>query len=461
MVFVLDAHQQPLMPCTEKRARLLLARQRAVVHRMFPFTIRLKDRLVATSALQTIRLKLDPGSKETGVAITLAGVHGTKVVFFGVVVHKVGITQRLTARRSVRRGRRARHTRYRPTRFLNRRRPPGWLPPSLTARVDQTLHVVARMRRALPVAALTVEDAAFDTQKLQNPEIRGVQYQQGTLLGYEIREYLLEKWGRRCAYCDTPNADFQLDHVFPKALGGSDRVSNLALACPACNLSKKHHPLASFLAQDPDRRRRAAHQATVYAGKDPRKRQERLRWEATRLERVQQQLQTPLHDAAFMNATRWRLAEALQATGLPVERSPGGRTKMQRIGHHLPKTHYYDALCVGPSTPAAFAHLPAYVQIWSATGRGTRKICGTDAYGFPIRHRDRHRVHFGFQTGDFVRADVLRGKYQGAWTGRLTTRARGDFVIKTPGQAVAVSHRACQMLQRKDGWAYAHQTRSA
>jgi hypothetical protein len=68
-VFVLDQHKEPLMPCSERRARLLLRRQRAVVHRLVPFTIRLKDRTCATSAVQPVVLKLDPGSKTTGVAL--------------------------------------------------------------------------------------------------------------------------------------------------------------------------------------------------------------------------------------------------------------------------------------------------------------------------------------------------------------------------------------------------------
>jgi hypothetical protein len=47
-------------------------------------------------------------------------------------------------------------------------------------------------------------------QKLENPEISGIAYQQGTLAGYELREYLLEKWGRKCAYCDATNVPLQI-----------------------------------------------------------------------------------------------------------------------------------------------------------------------------------------------------------------------------------------------------------
>jgi hypothetical protein len=57
------------MPCTEKRARQLLARGRARVHRLVPFVIRLTDRAEKTCALRPLRIKLDPGSKTTGLAV--------------------------------------------------------------------------------------------------------------------------------------------------------------------------------------------------------------------------------------------------------------------------------------------------------------------------------------------------------------------------------------------------------
>jgi 5-methylcytosine-specific restriction endonuclease McrA len=443
MVFVLDTHHQPLMPCSEKRARLLLERGRAVVHTIAPFTIRLKDRTRAASVLQPLRVKLDPGSKTTGVAMTREGAHGTQAIFFAEIVHKTIIKKRLHDRQIHRRSRRFRHTRYRPPRFQNRKRQAGWLPPSLEAGVDQTLHAVAQLRKRAPITDLSVEHVRFDTQKLQNPEISGVEYQQGTLLGYEIREYLLGKWHRRCAYCDTPEADFQLDHVFPQSRGGSDRVSNLALACPACNRSKGNQLLEDFLAQDPGRRRRAARYAPTAA------------WEATRLERIQRQLNTPLKDAAMMNATRWRLYEQLKATGLPVEGGSGGRTKKQRIEQHWPKEHYYDALCVGESTPAVFTRLPAYVQVWTAKGRGHRQMCRTDKYGFPIRHLSRQKQHFGFQTGDLVQAIIPQGKYTGTWPGRATVKASGQiFVATSHGIHPATAYRYCRVLQRGNGWTY-------
>ena len=157
-----------------------------------------------------------------------------------------------------------------------------------------------------------------------------------------------------------------------------------------------------------------------------------------------------------MNATRWALYRHLQTLGVPLEGGSGGRTKFQRIQHELPKEHYYDALCVGESTPSEFTAIPAYVQVWSAKGRGTRKMCNTDKFGFPKGHRQAKKEHFGFQTGDLVVANVPKGKYVGAWVGQVAVRASGCFDIKTDGKRIVqgVSHQYFRVLQRTDGWQY-------
>lgn len=428
MAFVLDKHKKPLMPCSEKRARQLLERGRAVIHKMAPFTIRLKDRTVDASGFQPLRVKFDPGSKITGMAITLEGAHGSQVIFFGEIVHKVGIKAKLDARRALRRGRRHRKTRYRKPRFQNRKRKAEWLPPSLAARVDQTCHALGKIRKLTPITQLSVEHVKFDTQKLENPEISGVEYQQGTLLGYEVREYLLEKWGRRCAYCGRHDIPLQVEHIVPKSRGGSSRISNLTMACAWCNQQKNNQTAAEF----------------GYPA-------------------IQAQARRPLRDAAMMNATRWRLYHQLKATGLPVEEGSGGRTKMQRIQLGFPKEHYFDALCVGASTPEQFTTLPAYVQVWQAKGRGNRQMCGTDAQGFPIRHRARRKVYFGFQTGDLVKAMIPKGRYTGTWTGRVLVRASGSFDISSGGRRVTQggSYKYCRIIQREDGWQYAQKLISA
>lgn len=232
-VFVLDTNRKPLTPCQSTIARKLLAAQKAAVFRLYPFTIILKKE-VKEKALP-IAIKIDPGSKITGLAL----VQAEKVIFGAELTHRgQAIKASLESRRSNRRNRRHRHTRYRQARFLNRTHPSGWLAPSLQHRVETTLTWVRKFIRLAPIGSIVQELVRFDLQQIENPEISGIEYQQGELAGYEVRQYLLEKWSRKCAYCGAENIPLQIEHIQPKAKGGTNRISNLCLACEKCNLKK-------------------------------------------------------------------------------------------------------------------------------------------------------------------------------------------------------------------------------
>ncbi len=433
-VFVLDRKGKALMPCTERRARLLLARGRARVHRVVPFVIRLVGRTADSCQFQPLRIKLDPGSKTTGMALvrdteevdasTGDVLRGAAVLNLFELVHRGRqISEALSARRAMRRRRRG-NLRYRAPRFLNRTRRAEWLPPSLQHRVDTTVAWVRRLMRWAPITSLSSELVRFDMQSIGNPEIVGVQYQQGTLAGYEVREYLLEKWGRACAYCDRRDVPLQIEHIVAKARGGSNRVSNLTLGCQPCNHKKAALPVEVFLAQDP-----------------------------RRLARILAQAMHPLKDAAAVNATRWVLANALKATGLPVELASGGRTRFNRMTLGVPKTHALDAACVGD-----VGHLRDWNQPTlqaKCSGRGSYQRTRLDRYGFPRGYLTREKQHFGFQTGDMVRAVVCAGKKAGTHTGRVAVRASGSFNIQSGGMVVqGIAHRHCRLVQRSDGYAY-------
>ena len=435
-VFVLDRSGVPLMPCSEKRARKLLAAGRARMHRLVPFVIRLVDRHADSCAFQPLRIKLDPGSKATGLALvrdteTVDAItgeiqRGAAVLSLMELVHRGWqISEALTARRNMRRRRRG-NLRYRAPRFLNRARKAGWLAPSLQHRVDTTLAWVTRIRRWAPVTAISSELVRFDMQALENPEISGIEYQQGTLAGYDVREYLLEKWGRKCAYCDAAvGVPLQIEHLHARARGGSNRISNLALACGPCNLKKAALPLEVFLSRD-----------------------------LKRLARIQAQAKRPLRDAAAVNTTRWALANALKATGLPVELASGGRTKYNRSKLFVPKTHALDAACVG-SVDAIKAWRKPTLRV-KCTGRGSYQRTRLDRYGFPRGYLMRSKAVQGFQTGDLVHVDVpATSKKAGIYVGRVAVRASGRFNIQT-GSAVVqgVSHKYCQVIQRSDGYGY-------
>ncbi|MEK9514146.1 RNA-guided endonuclease IscB [Limnospira fusiformis PMC 851.14] len=419
-IFVLDTNRKPLTPCKPGVARSLLKAGKASVFRRYPFTIILNKEVDANP--EPLELKLDPGSKVTGIALK----QGNHIIFAAELQHRgQQIKEALLSRRQLRRSRRNRKTRYRPARFLNRTRPEGWLAPSWQHRVDTLMTWVHRFRRLAPVGRITQELVRFDLQLMENPEISGVEYQQGELQGYEVREYLLEKWGRTCAYCGAQNVPLEVEQIQPRSKGGSDRVSNLTMACHSCNQAKGNGDIRDFLSSQPDV-----------------------------LSRLLRQVKSPLKDAAAVNSTRWALFNALKATGLPVTTGTGGQTKFNRLRLNLPKAHWLDAACVGPVE--SLEVLTSKPLLILAKGHGTRQMCGTNKYGFPNRHRSRRQIHKGFQTGDMVTALVTAGKKIGSYLGRVLCRASGSFDITTASVRVAgISHKYCQPIHRKDGYAYA------
>ncbi|HLO88822.1 MAG TPA: RNA-guided endonuclease IscB [Nostocaceae cyanobacterium] len=422
-IFVLDTNKRPLDPIHPAQARQLLRNKKAAVFRRFPFTIILKESR-SDSPVSPLRLKIDPGAKFTGIA--LVNDSTGEVVFAASLKHRgFAIRDALTSRRQLRRSRRARKTRYRKPRFLNRTRPEGWLAPSLQSRIDNIKTWVRKLQKFAPIEAISQELVRFDMQLMANPDIQGKEYQQGTLAGYETREYLLFKWGRQCAYCGAKDVPFQVEHIHPKAKGGSNSITNLTLSCEKCNTKKGTKDIKEFLKKD-----------------------------QIRLEKILKQAQQTLADAAAVNTTRFALLEVLKATGLPVETGSGGLTKFNRSQQHLEKTHWIDAACVGKSTPKLITKGTKPLLI-TANGHGTRQMCSTDKFGFPSRHRTNKQIHFGFQTGDMIKAVVTNGKKTGEYIGRVLCRATGSFDIATKtGRVSGINHKYCLAIHQKDGYSY-------
>jgi 5-methylcytosine-specific restriction endonuclease McrA len=422
-VFVLDHDRRPLDPVHPGEARLLLSTGKAAVLRRYPFTIILKESKFEEIAAPIV-VKLDPGSKITGIA--LVGPTG-KVLFAAELEHRgSAIKARLEVRKATRGNRRDRKTRYRKARFLNRTKPKGWLAPSLMHRVLTVMTWVNKFRKLCNVTGVSVERVKFDMQAMQNPEISGVEYRQGTLQGYTVKEYLLEKWDRTCAYCGAKNVPLEVEHIVPKVSGGSNRISNLTLACHDCNERKGKLPVEVFLKNKPEV-----------------------------LKRILAQAKLPLRDAAAVNSTKNVLLKTLAATGLPVETGTGAQTKLNRKQQRYPKTHWIDAACVGDSGCSTTLDPNAEPLQIKAMGHGSRQMCGTNKFGFPIRHRTRQSTHFGFRTGDVVRAVVPKGKFTGTHVARVSTRASGCFSLAGVGD---VGYRYCAVLHRQDGYRYTQAT---
>ncbi|QST02541.1 HNH endonuclease (plasmid) [Pontibacillus sp. ALD_SL1] len=461
-VCVLNKNKEPLDMCHPAKARKLLKRGKAVVHKRYPFVIRLKEKKETVSN-HSYEAKIDPGSKITGLTIT----KGNNVVVLSELHHKKGISEELQSRNSLRRGRRGRKTRYRRCKFPNQKgqtssfttnRPRGWLAPSLGSRISQTENLLRKLMRFIPIDSLALELVKFDTQKLENPEIKGVEYQQGELNGYEVREYLLEKWGRKCAYCHEEDVPLEVEHIEPRSKGGSDRVSNLTLACRPCNEEKGSLFLSEWL--EASKKKKSKRYKTI----------------SSEIPKVLRKRKQPLKDASAVNATRWALYNKLKNRELPLYSQSGAKTKMQRIKSDLPKEHYYDALCVGDSLHWNF--FTDQVLEFHATGRGNRQMARVDKYGFPKQHthtekydkkgkrkghRERKKLCNNVQTGDIVYALVPTGKKQGTYFGRVSIRHNGFFNIKNhlTGETIqGVSWKHCQVVHRNDGWDYKRKSRA-
>jgi 5-methylcytosine-specific restriction endonuclease McrA len=421
-LFVLDSSKRQLNPTHPARARKLLKQGKAAVFKRYPFTIILKEEVTKPSN-QELRIKIDPGARTTGIVI----LQNENVLWGAELTHRgFQIRDALASRRQLRRSRRNRKTRYRQPRFNNRKRHDGWLQPSLISRVDNILIWVKRLLKLSPITAISTEFVRFDTQLMQNPEISGIEYQQGELAGYELREYMLEKWHRKCAYCGATDTQLEIEHIVAKSRGGSNRVSNLTLSCTKCNQKKGSKPIEQFLKNKPEL-----------------------------LKSILSKAKKPLADTAAVNATRWKLFSCLEELGLPVEAGTGGRTKYNRCRQNLPKTHWLDAANVGASTPGVLKILLSKPLIIKSTGHGNRQMCGTNAFGFPIRHRSNIKKHFGFQTGDIVKAVVTKGKKIGSYVGRILCRATGSFdITTTTGRVAGISHKYCSFIYRSDGYGY-------
>jgi hypothetical protein len=213
----------------------------------------------------------------------------------------------------------------------------------------------------------------------------------------------------------------QIEHIVPQVRHGSNRVSNLTIACKPCNDAKGARTAAEF--GHPE---------------------------------IQAQAQQPLRDAAAVNVTRWALFHRLAALGLPLEPGTGGRTKWNRTMRGLPKTHWLDAACVGASTPKTLKTAGVGPLLITAMGRHARQMRRTDAQGFPDKAAKATSVVGGLRTGDIVRAVVpARSVKAGVYVGRIAVRATGSCNITTAtGTVQGVHVRYCRPLQRSDGYTY-------
>ena len=298
-VFVLNMRGEPLMPTYSGKARRLLRDGKAKVFKRTPFTIQMT--VPTGETRQPITLGVDAGSKTIGLSASIED----EELFSAEVSIRNDIVDLLSTRRQNRRARRNR-LRYRPARFRNRKKGDGWLAPSIQNKINAHLTAVKRVHKILPITRIIVEVAAFDIQKIKNPDIQGEEYQQGDQLGFwNVREYVLFRDGHKCqGRKGCKGQILNVHHIETRKTGG-DAPSNLITLCEECHAAFHAGTLNLVLKRQPSSR-----------------------------------------DAAFMGVMRWAFYNKLKECYREVSLTYGYITKNTRIRNGLPKEHAVDALCI-------------------------------------------------------------------------------------------------------------------
>ena len=306
MVYVLNKNGVPIMPTrNHAKVRVLLKQGKAKVVKRTPFTIQLL--YDSTNYTQPISLGVDAGSKVIGLSATT----NTKELFASNITIRNDIVNLLSTRRQNRRTRRSHKTRYRQPRFNNRvsSKKQGWLAPSIQNKVETHLTCIKRVYDILPITNIVVEVASFDIQKIKNPSISGVEYQQGEQLNFwNVREYVLHRDNHTCQCCKGKSKDniLNVHHIESRKTGGN-APNNLITLCETCH-TKYHKGLIKL-------------PKTIKRGMS-------------------------FRDAAFMGIMRWAFYNKLKTIYPNVSLTYGYITKNTRINNHLPKDHYIDARCI-------------------------------------------------------------------------------------------------------------------
>ena len=381
VVYVLNKHGRPLMPCSHCKAKKLLKQGKAKVKRTEPFTIQL---LYGSSGYtQNITLGIDAGSKHIGVSATTK----KKELYAADVEIRNDIVDKLSTRRQNRRNRRSRKTRYRKPKFQNRTKSKhkGWLAPSIESKINSHFRVVKDVYKMLPISKIVVEVASFDIQKIQNPDISGVGYQQGDQLGFDnAREYVLWRDGHTCQCCKGKSKDnvLEVHHIESRKTGGNS-PSNLITLCRTCHSGY--------------------HEGDV---KLPSKIKRGMSF----------------RDSTFIGIMRWTFYNRLKEVYHNVYMTYGYITKHNRIKNHLPKEHYIDAYCIAGNLNAERLDYYYYQKCVRKTNRQIHKA--KILKGGKKKLNQAPKYVKGFQLFDKVR-------YDGKLYYIFGRRSSGYFDIRT------------------------------
>lgn len=302
-VYVLNTNGEPIMPTNPAKARILLKQQKAKVTTVKPFTIQLL--YDTTDFIQPVILNVDSGYLNIGISAKT----DKEELLSGELKLLQGMKERIYERSMYRKNRRQR-LRYRKAKWNNRKKSQGWLAPSIQHKLDSHIRFIDKLHKLLPINKIKIEVANFDIQKIKNPDIQSIEYQQGDMLGFwNVREYVLHRDNHQCQNPNCKNKDknpiLEVHHLNYRINGATERPDDLITLCNKCHTPENHKGF--------------------------------LRSWKPKLKNFK--------DATFMSMVRWIMVNKLNEK-YNVEYSYGYITKNNRINLHLGKTHYNDAYCI-------------------------------------------------------------------------------------------------------------------
>jgi len=304
-VYVLNMRGEPLMPTTSRKARILLKGGKAKVIKRTPFTIQLTS--ATGEAKHDITLGIDSGYEHIGIS----ALTEKKELYSAEVQLRTDMVKLNSERRQYRRGRRNRNTWYRQPRFLNRKKSDEWLAPSIQHKLDSHIKLINKVKELLPITRIDIEVAAFDIQKIKNPDISGVEYQNGVQKdSWNVREYVLHRDNHTCQACHGKSKDpiLETHHIISRQVGG-DAPSNLLTLCQTCHKKVSKGKLNLNI-----------------------------------------KIPTGFKPETFMSIVRWKLVNLLRDAGNIVSHTYGYITKSIRIALGLEKSHGTDAFVIAGGT---------------------------------------------------------------------------------------------------------------
>jgi len=439
-VFVKNLRNQSLMPCTQRKARLLLKESKAKIINYSPFIIQL---LIATGeTVQDVKMGVDSGAKFIGIAI----VSNNKVLIKGTIELRSDIKELLENRKILRRSRRNRKTRYRRCKFkskTNRKwnekkqkyvkykisftssRDKGWLPPSVQSRIDNEINWINKFKSLLPNPKVIIEVGKFDAHKMINPEIEGVEYQKGDLYDYEnIKAYLIARENNRCQICkkEYDGNGWHTHHIKQRKDGGSNRAENLALVHSNCH-------------------------ENYHLGKLP-----NFKFKKSK----------GYKETTFMNILRQQIFQKLDC-----KITYGNITKVDRQNLKLEKTHYNDAIAVSETNKIkendnTLFYIKQFRKkkrsLHESIARKGKSIKGIKNPNITAKRNNKNTKYSnGFYLNDKVNIFGEKGWISGFCSGACYVKDIDNKYITIPNKSYKqVGFKHLELIHHNNNWQYSN-----